>query len=1201
MALPILPVVVRAPGSQRCVHTYALLDSGSTNTFCSEDLVREFQLKGEKTILSLTTLDKTNSQTHAMVVSLEVSDMANKNVTELPVVYVRPTLPVHMRNMGRLEDTSRWTHLKDVDIPQVDTQKVTLLIGQDNPDVLIPVAIKKGKPGDPYATKTLLGWSLNGPLGGTRQHAATTNFVQADQDLSAQLEKFWKIEGCESLAEDRKGLSYEDKQAVAIWEETIRHHVDKHYEVAIPFRSCPPSLPHNQVMAEQRLESLRRRLIRDTNLHMSYTGFMEELIDKGYAEKVVEDEIDKAGAAVWYLPHHSVVQPKKPDKVRIVFDCKAKYHGTSLNDQVLRGPDLANTLLGVLLRFRQERVALMADVEAMFHQVRVSPDDRDVLRFLWWPGGDLQQDPQTFRMAVHLFGGTWSPSCCNFILQRTAQDNQRVYDDETVETVLKDFYVDDCLKSVANEDQAIRLVRQLCDLLSEGGFRLTKWVSNSRPVLSTIEEKDRAKQVKEIDLNYEALPTERALGVYWDVESDCFSYKITIREKPLTKRGLLSIVSSVYDPLGFACPYSITAKKILQDLTRMKKAWDDPLPDAELERWLCWRGGLESMEQVKISRCIQPPDFGQIMHIQLHHFSDASETAYGVASYVRLVDTAGHVHCVLMMAKSRLAPLKQMTIPRLELTAATMSVRLDMTIRRELSMHIHESIFWTDSMLVLRYISNENRRFQTFVANRVATIRDGSSASQWRYVDSKSNPADDASRGLSADEMVNKRRWLQGPSFLRQEESAWPKTPNPKAQIPDDDPEVKRAQVCLVEETHLGTVIDQLLERRSSWYMLKKDLAWILRFKLWLRNKARGYPMQLNKGPLTVKETKTAEIEIVKYVQRQNFVNEVKTLEYSDKQGSGKKTESRQIKRSSTIYRLVPVMTPMGVLVVGGRLKNAPIPDETKHQMILPRRHHVVDLIVRHFHECSGHLGREYVLSQIRQQFWIIHARSAVRRVLGNCFGCRRRNALPCEQKMADLPRNRVTPDEPPFTYVGIDYFGTFYVKRGRSQVKRYGCIFTCFAIRAIHIEVAHSLDTSSFINALQRFISRRGQPKEITSDNGSNFVGGMRELREAIEGWNQTKIQQFLHQRGIQWKFNPPAASHMGGVWERQIRTVRKVLRALMKEQVVDDEGLSTLMCLVEAIVNGRPLTTNSDDPRDLEALSRHVVAGQRGLQLRG
>ena len=277
--------------------------------------------------------------------------------------------------------------------------------------------------------------------------------------------------------------------------------------------------------------------------------------------------------------------------------------------------------------------------------------------------------------------------------------------------------------------------------------------------------------------------------------------------------------------------------------------------------------------------------------------------------------------------------------------------------------------------------------------------------------------------------------------------------------------------------------------------------------------------------------------------------------------------------KSSSISRLDPILKN-GLLLVGGRLRHTTIQAEARNPIILPKKSHVVDLIVRNCHEIFGHVGREHVLSLLREKFWLVKGRATVRRVLNVCFSCRKRNQLPMTQKMADLPHDRVASQEPPFTYVGVDCFGPFHVKRGRCLEKRYGVLFTCLTIRAVHVEIAHSLDTSSFINALRRFIVRRGVPQEIRSDNGTNFTSADKELRQAIGKWNQQMIKEFLQQKEILWVFNPPTASHMGGVWERMIRSVRKIFNAVLKEQSLTEESLVTLMCEVEAILNSRPLT---------------------------
>ena len=984
-----------------------------------------------------------------------------------------------------------------------------------------------------------------------------------------------------------------------------------HYEIALPWRYSPSCLPNNRVLAEHRLKLLRRRFAKDPDLFQKYSAFIENLLDKDYARKVPDHQVNRSGQATWFLPHHPVFHPKKPEKVRVVFDCAAKYRGVSLNDVLLSGPDVTNSLIGVLTRFRQERIAVMADIECMYYQVRVPHKDSDVLRFLWWPGNDLENQPEEYKMGVHLFGAVSSPSCANFALRKAADDNSQLFDSEAINTVKRNFYVDDCLKSVPGEEEAIRLTDDLRRLLEKGGFNLTKWVSNSRKVIGSLPVSERAGTFK--DLHDGQLPVERALGVRWDVERDKFCFKIEVKSKPLTRRGLLSVVCSLYDPLGFVAPIVFPAKVILQDLCRRRLEWDDPIPDDERNRWLSWLEDLPKLKQLSVDLCLKPPGFGKIVSVQLHHFSDASQQGYGAVSYLRFLNDKDAIHCSFVMGKARTAPLKTVTIPRLELSAAVVASRLDKTLRKEIDISVDESVFWTDSTCVISYIQNNDKRFHTFVANRIAIIHDATSPSQWRYVDSERNPADDASRGLTVDSVISKNRWINGPDFLWEPESKWPV--QPVAQMPDDDPEIKRESQALLSLTNAGTnYINQLLEYFSSWSRLKKFVAWILRYREKLKQSSKrcreglvlvqDSPEDRTYSPLSVDEIDKAEKEILKFVQRQSFEEELSRLEeQEDGNGSNdlKSTKDRkpQIKKSSAIYKLDP-MKVGGLLYVGGRLRQAPISQPAKHQIILPNKHHVVDLIVRYYHLMSGHSGLEHVLSMIRGKFWILRARTAVRRAVIDCFDCKRRQAPLGKQKMADLPTDRVTPAKPPFTFVGIDCFGPFLVRRGRSLVKRYGVLFTCMSIRAIHLEVSQSLDTDSFINAMRRFIARRGQPEEVRSDNGGNFVRGEKELREAIEGWNQHKIGEFLLQQNVKWIFNPPGGSHHGGVWERCIRTVRKVMGALTREQILDDEGLVTLMCEAESIVNSRPVTKVSDDPKDLEALTpNHLLLLRSGPSL--
>ena len=491
-------------------------------------------------------------------------------------------------------------------------------------------------------------------------------------------------------------------------------------------------MPENRVQAERRALCLKRKFSRDLKFRDDYVAFLEEVIKEGFAKKVPSDVLKRSDGKVWYIPHHGVYRQKKLDKIRVVFYCSAQYRGTSLNSELFQGPDLTNSLVGVLIRFRQDPVEAMGDVQSMFHQVCVSESDRDLLWFLWWPNGNLDQELQEYRMTVHLFGAVSSPSCANFTMRRNAEDHKHEFAPEVVCTVLRNFYVDDCLKSLPSSNEAVTHVDDLRRLMFKGGFNLTKWISNDREVLESIPVEDRTKDIKELDLTKDALPTERALGVSWFVETDTFGFKISVKERPYTRRGILSVVSSVYDPLGMAAPLILPAKLLLQDLCRKGLGWDDEIPSSFLPRWRMWLDGLPKLSQLSVDRCVRPIDFGNVVSRQIHHFCDASQSAYGAVSYLRLVNSDGQVHCSFLIGKSRLAPLKQTTIPRLELAAATVSIRLNKVLSKEFELPVDTITFWKDSMTVIRYIGNESKRFHTYVANRVSFIREDSSPSQWR-------------------------------------------------------------------------------------------------------------------------------------------------------------------------------------------------------------------------------------------------------------------------------------------------------------------------------------------------------------------------------------------------------------------------------------------------------------------------------------
>jgi len=1084
-------------------------------------------------------------------------------------------------------------------LPVVDSD-IGLLLGNNVTDVCAPLEVRVGPLGSPHLTRSLLGWiPWNVLREGSHSCVAVVNRADVTaiemlhelKELNQTYQRSVNMEFPELLTNDKREHSVEDKlflQKISSSQKVV----DGHYQLQLPFREQHPSLPDNRFLALKRLESLKKKLIHNPEFQEDYNLFMQTLIDRRFAEKVPESELDRSDGKTWYLPHHGVYHMTKK-KIRVVFDCSSRYQGISLNDTLLQGPDLTNHLIAVLLRFRQEIYAITADIEKMFYQIHVAPEDRDCLRYFWWPQGNLAEEPHVYRMAVHLFGATSSPACSNYALKQTIQDHKGEFDDIVIESALNNFYVDDYLCSVSSEDQAIDLIKDMTALCARRGFHLTKWIANSRYVMESVPTLERAEGVKNLD--FDSLPVDRALGVMWNVNDDTLGFTIKTKICTPTKRNVLSVIGSVYDPLGIASPFILPARILLQELCRNRADWDEKLSGSDLETWIKWINNLPLLESIQIPRCVMPKftEFGSTKKIELHHFADACDKGYGSVSYLRIISNNGDVHCSLLFAKSRVSPLKKITTPRLELTAATLAVKLNRILLSELQIQIHAIYFWTDSMAVMRYVANQSTRFQTFVANRLAIIHEGSDVKQWKFIDGRNNPADIASRGISITDVEKTDIWLSGPKFLRVPDDTWSDSPDENWEIPIEDPEVKKAM------TNTGVYIEphfleNLMAKFSNLIKLMRTVGWILFYIKCLKSRVLqkttlSEPLNLSaerklasQHLLPIHILQEADTVLIKHIQKQHYQKELTCLE-----------NNQLVARASHIYKLDPFLKD-GIIRVGGRLSRSSMQYNAKHQILLPGESPFSKLVLHDLHSSTGHQGKNAVIAELRQIYWIPRATAIIKTIISKCVTCRRYHGHPLTQKMAELPEDRVTADKPPFSNIGMDYFGPIEVKRGRSLVKRYGVIFTCSTSRAIHLEIASSLTTDSCINAIRRFIARRGPVDIICSDNGTNLVGAEAELRREIQNWNQSNIGRTLEQLNIQWIFNPPSASHHGGFWERMIRSVRKILYCLLRDQsaTLDDESLNTVACEIEYILNNRPITMPSEDFSELEALTpNHII----------
>lgn len=1152
----IVPVWISAnENSNKEVLTYAMLDNQSDSTFVLEDLVNSVKLDSTPVKLKLTTMtSKSEEVTTKAVSNLVIRGMNSNKRLKIPVSYTKDYIPADIVQIPTSSTALNWNHLADIvdEIPVLQDCKIGLLVGNNCPQALIPRDTRTGHDDEPYGVKTDLGWSIvGGDNSSTEVLCNRIHVVEQPQlnprDVINVLQADFK-----DTQVGEKTVSQEDLRFIEIMKNNIEQGEDGHYVMPLPFKKEMPQMPENKKQALARLNFLKRKFISNPKYFNDYKAFMDEIMDRGDVELASE-----ASENAWYIPHHGVYHPKKPNKIRVVFDCSATYERVSLNQLLLTGPDLINSLTGVLCRFRQHPVAFMCDIKKMFHQFLVDRKHRDYLRFLWWENGDPNNKILEYRMKVHLFGAASSPGCANFALKHHAKVHEKLFP-EAARFIEEDFYVDDGLHSCETQEQAITLIEDTRNLCQRGGLFLHKFLSNNANIAKLVNqsETNTSEKVKDINLCEESV--DRALGIQWQTESDVFIFTSQpVKIDVPTRRSILSTVAGIYDPLGFISPFVLEGKSILQEMCKAGTSWDDPLPSVLQSRWESWNSDCSNLQNIKIPRCYRPSDM-EVERYELHHFSDGSTSGYGQCSYLRIIGK-NDVHCTLIASKSRVAPTKITTIPRLELTAACVSAQMSNTLRSELTLPISKEYFWTDSKIVLSYINNDAKRFQVFVANRITQIRQLTDPKQWYYIPTNENPADHASRGMTVHRLL-RSNWYDGPKFLW--DKTWNVTNEKDWPLTVGDPEVKKIKTLKTSvSTKPNFKITEYLERVSSWSKAVSVVAWIRRISNGIR---------LGKKPLSNEERQEASNYILMSLQRNEFSEDIEALR-----------NGCNVRSTSPLNSLDPLLDDSSIVRVGGRLSKSDIAYNTKHPVILPNKSHITDLLVRHYHEEVKHQGRGITQNEVRSNgFWIISGSRTVQNIIKRCVTCRKLRRPTEEQKMANLPDDRTEPSAP-FSFCGMDCFGPYIIKKGRQEIKRYGLIITCLCCRGIHIEMLDDMSTDALINALRCFIAIRGHVRQIRCDQGSNFIGAKNEFEAAGK---PAKLEQFLSEKQCEFLLNSPSSSHAGGVWERQIRTVRSILDAtiLLSNGRLDDASLRTFFYEAMSIVNSRPLTVDSINDQD-------------------
>ncbi|XP_055523114.1 uncharacterized protein LOC129717278 [Wyeomyia smithii] len=1193
----ILPVTLFGNGKSLTV--FAFIDEGSTYTLIEDSVADKLGVSGPTKVRTLQwTGNVKRIETKSRVIEAEISGKNNSSRYKLVHARTVSSLVLPSQTLSYRELSQRFPHLRGLPVNDYELVQPKLLIGLDNLRLCVPLKLREGGKHDPIGAKCRLGWSIYGCIPGQSAPQVFVNFHVAaapshDQEMNEQMRDYFTLESAGVTVSNEKLESEEDKRANRILRETTRRTMDgSRFETGLLWKVDDPAFPDSYPMAVRRLEALERKLQKDPLLARRVRDQIADYQRKGYAHKASLAELTSVDASrVWYLPLGAVTSLKKPDKVRLIWDAAAKVGETSFNSKLLKGPDLLTPLPKVLCQFRQFPVAICGDdLTEMFHQIRIPFPDCQSQRFIF---RDKPTDyPQVYVMDVATFGSTCSPTSAQYVKNRNAQEFSTEFP-RAAAAIVDKHYVDDYLDSFRTIDEAIEVVNEVKMLHTKGGFTLRHILSNKVEVLRGIGEVAEGGS-KHLSLERGGI-FESVLGMKWLPREDVFTYSFALRDDLRSvleqghipsKRKVVKVVMTLFDPLGLISFFLVHGKILIQDIWARGTDWDETISEDLYERWQQWTSLFPKLDKLRIPRCYFRSAIPKNTNcLQMHIFCDSSGAAYACATYLRL-ETSSAVEVALIGSKTKVAPLKTLSIPRLEFKAAVLGIRMLETLQSYHSqLPISQRILWSDSSTVLSWIRSDHRRYNKFVACRIGEILTATDPTEWRWVPTKLNVADQATKWNSGPQLSTDNPWFRGPSFLFDSEEMWP------VQRP-----ITPTKVELHSESnlmcHFTTRVNVPIKisRFNSWTKLQRTVAFVFRY---VDNYCRSKKQKpLQRGALTQDELKRAEELLWKIAQKEAYPEELSILVES--QGPPEKRH-RSVHKPSPIYKTWPFLDDRGILRMRGRIGAAPyIPTEAKFPAILPKAHPITFLIVDWFHRRFRHVNRETVVNEIRQKFEVPKLRSLVEKVMKSCIWCRVVKAAPRPPVMAPLPKMRLTPFLRAFTYVGLDYFGPVYAKVGRSLAKRWVALFTCLTIRAVHMEVVHSLSTESCIMAVRRFVSRRGPPREFYTDNGTCFQGASRELKEEIDRRNHALAGTFTSAE-TSWKFIPPAAPHMGGAWERLVRSVKVATGAVLESaRKPDDETLETVILEAEAMINCRPLTFIPLESADQEALTpNHFLLG--------
>ena len=1176
-------VEVRSKNSDSSMYCYCIIDEQSNTSFLDHKIIDFLDLSPPETQYFMTTMQGISSYVNGYIVNdLEVRGVYENIWITLPQIFTNDSIPDTRFEVATSSDVivhPQISHLADNFIKSIGGHEVLMLIGSNCGPAM---ATKVFGDHAPFAHHTALGWALVGPSGineSTPNAVVLKTSVRVHDHFDASIvfpkTKPISIDSTvENIDDELLGPSKEDYRFIELMNNEVTVTKEGNLQLPLPFKDHSP-LPDNKFAVYGRSYNTLQRLQRDPEKLDKCIKVMANYIRDGHVRQIPLNELETQKGKAWWLPVFAVTHPKK-SKVRIVFDSSASFSGISLNNKLMQGPDNNNLLLGVLLRFRLGEIGFCGDIEHMFHCFYVSPEYCNYLRFYWYDSNDPASNKIVeFQAMVHVFGNTSSPAVANFGLRYAAENSPCGCPESSREFVKQSMYVDDGISSASSVEEAIRILKGAKELLAHYNIRLHKITSNSDQVIKSFPSSECAEEVKLLISNDTVSAT---LGLSWKTKSDELVLRSIFQKKPFTKRGVLSVNSSNYDPLGITAPVTLGGRLFQRMILPPKSSkdniwklydWDDPLPEKYLPQWNKWVSCLSDIPKVSLQRCYTPVGFGEVTSRTLHVYCDASKDAISYVSYLQSFSKDGSIHVSFVMANSKVSPRLATSIPRMELCAGVEAVVASRKIVSELHSLPDQIKYYTDSKILLGYLSNQEKRFARYVTRRVELILSYSDYNQWCFVATDENPADIGTHPHTPNELMA-TNWLSGPVRLWNPEDVTPNNPIFSSLIL---PEIVEEKAVLLTKSIETTSVSRVIcSRTNDWNKALCVLSLVMKllYSLDLVRQRNGVSL----APRAPNPTRSQVVEMMIVNMQDEVYSEEKII----------LTKENMLPNKHPLSSLSPFEDGNNLLRVGGRLSRAALPYNLKHPILLPKDHPVSRTILHHYHHKTMHAGRHITHGALREAgFYMMGSLKIIKQLVKECCICRVLRAPTQTQMMSDLPVSRLE-ETPPFSNVGLDVFGPYLVhdglttRRSKATKKLWGLLFTCFYSRAVHVEPLQSMDISSFRNALRRFWSIRGTCKLMVSDRGTNFLGAKNQMESA----DVTQLQKYAQSQEVQWDFITPGASYQGGVWERKVGAIKSVLNAtlrLLHSQALSRDELSTLFYEASSIVNNTPMWEISAD----------------------